>query len=168
MAAHGVDLANVGATAQQGAGNGLFVGQADAGHGQRQQGRAAARDQAQDHIIGAQTLHHLQHAFGGLHPGFVGHGVGGLHDFNVFAIHRMPIAGDDQATHGTRRMQLHRTRHRRAGLACTHHDQTAFGRGRNERRHAHLRLGRGHGRVKGLAQQVHHRIAHWALHLKGA
>ena len=98
VAAHGVHLANAGPAGQQGAVDGLLVLQGDARQRQRQQGRAAARNQRQHHIVRRQALGQGQHALGGVQPGGIGHRVGGLHHFNALARHLVAVAGDDQAT----------------------------------------------------------------------
>ncbi len=66
---------------------------------QGQQGRAAARNQRQHHIVGRQALGQGQHLrLGGVQPSGIGHRVGGLHHFNALARHLVAVAGDDQAT----------------------------------------------------------------------
>ena len=94
--AHAVHLADAGTAGQQCAVDGLFVGQAQAGQCQRQQGGAAAGNEAQHQIVGGQPLHQRQHATGGGFTGCIGHRMGGFHNLDVLAGHRMPIPCDHQ------------------------------------------------------------------------
>ena len=81
--AHAVHLADGGTAGQQGLVDALLIGQRQAFAGQREQRRAAARDQAQHQVAGAQPLGQRQHALGGGLAGGIGHGVGSLGDFDA-------------------------------------------------------------------------------------
>jgi len=97
VAAHAVHLADAGPAGQQGPVQRLFVSQREAGQGQGQQGGAAARDEAQHHVVGAQAGHGLQQPTRGDLAGRIGHRVCGLHDLDGPARHAVAVAGDHQA-----------------------------------------------------------------------
>ncbi len=74
MLAHAVHLANGGTAGQQFFVDALFFGQREAVGRQREQGRAAARDEADHHVIGREALGQRQHALGRLQACGIGHG----------------------------------------------------------------------------------------------
>ncbi len=133
--AHAVHFADVGAGFQQLPVDALLVGQRQALGRQREQGRAAARDQAQHQIVGGQPPGQRQDALGRLQPGFVRHRVGRLDQFDaagqtggarrdvVIARHHQP---------GQRRIGrpqgLQRLRHGTARLAGAQDQRPAPGR----------------------------------------
>ena len=77
MLAHAIHLADMRAAAQQRAIDRLLVGERDVAVGQGEQRRAAARDEAQHEIVGAERpcTHSRMRARGG-RPGGVGNGMG--------------------------------------------------------------------------------------------
>ena len=135
--AHAVHLANGGTAGQQFFVDALLFGQREAIGRQREQGRAAARDEADHQVIGREPLGERQHALGRLQACGIRHGVGGLHHFNALRQPRQPggpgrnvvIAGDDQAAERCigRPQRLQRLRHGAPGLARTQHQRAAFG-----------------------------------------
>ena len=137
--ANAVHLCNVGAAAQQGLVDALLVSQRQAIGRQREQRRAAARDQAQDQVVGIEALHHGQDALGSRQPGGVGHRVRGFNHLNA---HRQPcrarwnvvVARDHQAAERrvSRPQRFNRLRHRATGLARADDDgaPAALGAGR--------------------------------------
>ena len=70
-----IHFANVGAAFEQRLIDGLLFGQAQTLGGQRQQGGAATRYEAQNQIVLGQTLGQLQNFFGGCQTRRIGHRV---------------------------------------------------------------------------------------------
>ena len=141
--AHVVHLANVGATGQQGAVDGLLVGQAQPVGRQGQQGRAAARDQTQHQVISGQSLGEVQHALGRGQAGSVRHRVGCLHHLDALrqalrSRRYMVVARHNQPAQRrrSRPQRLQGLRHGAAGLARAQHQSAATWRRRQKRRHA--------------------------------
>ncbi len=115
--AHAVHLADRRAAFQQRLVDRLFLLQRDAVGRQRQQGRAAARNQAQHQVIGAQAAHHVQHAAGGVATGLVRHRMRSLHHLDALAVGAMAVARDDQAAEFALPVLLDHAGHRRRALA---------------------------------------------------
>ena len=135
MLAHAVHLANRRAALQQRLVDALLLGQVNAFGGQRQQGGAAAGDQADHQIIGRQALGQRQNALGRSQTGRVRHGVGGFHHLQALgqpfgAWGNMCIARHHQARQWRilRPQSFQRLRHGAAGLAGAQHQRAALGR----------------------------------------
>ncbi len=142
--AHAVHLADVGTGLQQLLVDALLVGQRQAFDGQGEQSRATAGNQAQHQIVRCQSAGQGKDALGRLHPGFIGHRMSRLDQFDAFgqpgrARRNVVVARDDQAGQGRigRPQRLERLRHRAAGLAGAQHQRSALGRRRRQvRTHA--------------------------------
>ena len=78
----------------------LLVLERDALGGKREQGRAAARDEAEHEIVLREPLHHLEDALRRLAAGFVGNGMGGLDHFEPLRRHPIAVAGDHEPIEG--------------------------------------------------------------------
>ena len=115
---------------EQGAVDRLLVFQRKPFDGSHQQRGAAAGDEAQHEIIGAQALHQLLDAAGSVDAGRVGHGVRGLDDLDAPAGHAIAVAGNYQAGQLAEPVILHRLGHRRRRLAGANHDHAATRRRR--------------------------------------
>ena len=133
--AHAVHLVDRRAALEQRLVDGLLLLERDAGCGQRQQRRAAARDQAQHEVVGGEPLRELRDALRGTPAGFVGHRVRGFDDFDAARLRlvggrHMVVARDHQARQ--RRIlgpqRIDGLRHRATRLAGTDHHGAALGR----------------------------------------
>ena len=138
--AHAIHLADRGARLEEHAIHRLLVVQSEAGGGQRQQGRAAARYQAQDEVVLAQILHGVEHALRRPQARGIGNRMRGLGDFDVPARNRVTISRDDEARQRPAPMILHGPRHGRGRLARADDDHPAAWRGGEMRRDAMRRL----------------------------
>ena len=85
MAADGVHLGDVGAALEQRGVDRLLAGEGNALGRQRQQRRAAARDQAEHEVVRTCGPRDLEHAGGGGAPGLVGDRMRGLDDLDPLA-----------------------------------------------------------------------------------
>ncbi len=148
MLAHHVHLVNGRAASQQGLIDGLFVGQGQARTWQAQQRRAAARDQNQQQIVGAQFPGHGQDAPGCGLPRRIGHGVGGLNNFDMTGRHAMAVSCNDQAFHGGGPILFNRTRHAGGRLAGAQHQCAARRREGQMRAETDHRIGGGNRRLE--------------------
>ena len=130
MAADGVHLGDVGAAPEQRGVDRLLVGERNALGRQRQQRRAAARDQAEHEVVRTGGPRDLEHAGGSGAPGLVGDRMRGLDDLDPLAGHGMAVAGDDEAGQRPRPVILDRLRHGGRGLAGAEDDGASFRRRR--------------------------------------
>ncbi len=95
----------------------LLVRERQAGRGEGQQRRAAARNEADKLVIGPEAAREIEDALRGALAGSVGHRVARLDDLDPLAGHGMAVAGDDEPAQFARPRRLERARHRRRGLA---------------------------------------------------
>jgi len=87
MPTHAVHLADGGAARQQRPAHGLFEIEGESRRRQRQQGRAAARYQAQHQVVFGEPSHLLEHALRGVHSGGIRHGMRRFDDLDTFTRH---------------------------------------------------------------------------------
>src|SRR5258706_5081147 len=97
MLAYDVHLTYRRAGPEQGGVNSLLVFQCQARGGQAQQGRAAARDQRENEIVGPESLDHFHYTFGRLVAAFIGNGMSRFHDLYPFAGNGVAVARDDES-----------------------------------------------------------------------
>jgi hypothetical protein len=109
--AHQVHRLDRRAGPQQGGTDGLLVGQGNPWCRQRQQGGTAAGDQRQHEVVRTEPGHQIQDPAGGPLTRGVGHRVRRLHDLNVRARNRVPVAGHHQPTQRAVPGLLHCLRH---------------------------------------------------------
>ena len=132
----------------------LLVGQGQAGGGQRQQGRGAARDQAEHEIVGREPAAPPPGCAPPPHaPAASGTGWEASIDLDLLAGDAMAVAGDDQPAERPLPMGLDGPRHGGGRLAGADHDGAALGRRRQKRRDAARRVAGGEGGVEHAAQQ---------------
>ena len=162
MLAHGVDLADGGARAEQGAGDRLLVRQLDACRRQREQRRPAARDEAEREIVRAEGLRQSEDARRGRAATGVRHRMRRLDHLDRPRRHAVAVAGHDEAFEGARPMIFDRLRHARRRLAGAHDHGAARGRRGQMRRHVARRPGAGEGCVQQAAQERSGVFAHAA------
>ena len=151
--AHAVHLRDVRARPQEQAVDLLLVREGKPRGGQGEQGRAAARDQAQHEVVRRQAAHQRQDAFGGLAPGGVGDRMGRLDHLDPPAPHlaarnAVAVAGHHQALERAAPMVLDRARHGGRGLAGADHDGPPLGARRQVPGHGKRRVGGGKRRVE--------------------
>ena len=161
MLTHRIDLADIGARREQGAGHGLLVGQRQAGRRQAEQGGGAAGQQEQEPIVRPGRACQRQNLSCSVFTGPVRHRVGGLDHADRPARHGMAVARDNQPFEGAVRPGfLDRSGHGGRGLAGTENDGPA-GRARAgfrfqvRQRYGKAALGPGDGNrfVQQAAQQ---------------
>ena len=100
MLAHAIHFVDVGAAAQQGAVDRLLVAQCQSRRRKRQQGRAAARDEADDEVVARESLDHAENARGCALARGVGDRVACLDDRDARQrSHAVAVAGDDEPRH---------------------------------------------------------------------
>jgi hypothetical protein len=128
MFAHAIYLGNIGARAQQRIGDMLLVIECKPRRGQGEQGRAAARNQAQRQIIGTQFLRHFQYACRGGAACRVRHRVRRFDNFDLAGFHSVAVARYHQPIKIALPMILDGARHGAAGLAGANHASAALGR----------------------------------------
>ena len=137
--AHAVHLGDVGARVQQLLVDALLVFQSEAFGRQREQRRAAARDQAQHEVVLCQSMRHRQDALGRFQPGRIRHRMCCFDDLDaalepIRARRDVVIAGDDQPF--KRRIRgpqgFDGLCHGAACLARAQHDGAALGGRRQE------------------------------------
>jgi hypothetical protein len=164
MLPHGVHLADVGARAQQRAGERAELVEADGRLRQRQQRRPATGHQHEDEVVRGGRGGEGEHALGRARRARVGHGMRGLDDLDAAAGHAMAVARDDQALDaaGVAVMPLDRGGHRGRGLAGAEHQEPARGQRRQVRRHAEARLGGLDGRAEEPLEEGARRRGHGA------
>ena len=139
MFSHAVHLGNVGTAGQQCLVDALFFFQAQAIGRQGQQGRAAARNQAQHQVIFGQPLRQRQNALGCRQACGIGYRMRGLDHFNALGQTRrtrwrVAIARNHEATQRRirRPQRFNRLRHGTTRFARAQHQgaATAFFAGR--------------------------------------
>ena len=146
--AHAVEGGDRRPAAQQRRADLTLVGKLDAGRGQRQQRRPAARDQAQHEIVAGQTGDLGEHAAGGGATGLVGQRMGGFEHLDALAGDSMAVGRDDQSRQRSAPVELDGSRHGRRRLAGADDDGPTAGRRRQLRgHHGSGRHGR-HGRLE--------------------
>ena len=166
VAADDVHLADGRARFQEFAVDGLFVGQRNALERQTKQRGTAARDQADDGVVGGQAAHGIEDASRSPQPCFVGHRMRGLENFNALARHRVAVAGHHHAGKRTGPRILEGARHGRRSLAGADDDQPSFRRLGQEPDEAMRRLRGFDGGIKHRAQQVARR--HGGSHVRSS
>ena len=160
MLAHGIDLADRRARAEQRAGDRLLVRKRDPRRRQGKQRRAAPGDEAEREIVRSQSLGHGEDARRGLAAAGIRHRMRRLDHLDRPRRHAVAVPGDDEAFEGTLPMIFHGLRHRRCRLAGAHHDGAAGGRLRQVRRQAARRPGTRESRVQQSAQNDSRIFAH--------
>ena len=93
MLAHAIHLRDRRAAFEQRPVDLLLVGEGQAGGGERQQRRGAARDQAEHEIIGREPAHRRQDARRRRRTRRVGHGMGGLDHLDMLGRRRHGRSG---------------------------------------------------------------------------
>ena len=158
----GVDLADIGAGAQQRAGDALLLLERELARRRDPVRRAAARQQHEDEVVGRRLAGERERPLGGLDALAVGHRMAGLDDRDQ--PRRLAIAvarhGEPGQPPGGKAVPLaiealRRRRHAGAGLAGREHDQPAAGRRRRQVRHdAGARMRRRDRRLEEAAERV--------------
>ena len=154
MLADAIHLRDRRARAQQRPVHRLLVRQRQPFRRQRQQGRAAARNQAQQQIVGAQVPGGIEDARRRRRANLVGDGMGGLDDLDPAAIDGVAIGRQDEAGKGAPPVRLDRPRHGGRGLAGAEHDGPAPRRLRQMGRDAAHRIDRADGGIEEGAQKT--------------
>ena len=108
-----VHFADRRARSQQGGVHGLFVRKRQAGRGKREQRGAAARDQRDHEIVGAEPLDQRAYAPGRRNAARIGNGMGGLDDLDALARVAVAVARHDQSGEGSGPVFIDGPRHRR-------------------------------------------------------
>ena len=160
MLAHGVDLADRCAGAQQRAGHLLLLCERDAVRRRDPVRRASARQQHQDQVAGGGARCQRQGVVGGLEAGLVGHRMSGLDHRDAAGRHGMAVPRGGEADE-TRRIEsravevvaLGGCRHGGGALAGGQHDQPPLRWWRQMLRENGIRMRRGDGGIENGAQQ---------------
>ena len=160
MLAHGVDLADRRARAQQRPGHLLLLRERHAPGRCDPVGGAAARQQHQQQIVGAGILGETQAALRALQAGLVGHRMAGLDDLDAPGRQTVAVTGgrDSRQKRGLKTelvevMPLRRHGHGGRGLAGGQTDHPAFRRGAQMGREHAVGVRGGHRGVEDRAQQ---------------
>jgi hypothetical protein len=156
--AHRVHLADLGAALQQLAGERLELGHRHAGRRQRQQARAAAGDEDQQQVIGAEALRAFEDLARRALAGLVGDWMTGLDHADALRRQAVLVAGDRDSfdRHGV--VALDRQGHRRRGFARGGDENPAARRRRQVRTEDLQRIGRGDGGAEAFFQEPAHQV----------
>ena len=156
MTADRVHLGDVRTAGEQRLVHRLLVGERQPRGRQRQQGRAAAGDQAQDQIVRAGALGEGQDPCRRGLPGGIRHRVRRLDDLDACAGYGVAVAGDHKPLERPRPVLLDRLGHRGRGLAGAEDDGAPSGWRRQVPRHDPVGERSGDGRIEHRAKQVRH------------
>ena len=139
---------------EQRAGGLLLVLKAHAGARRGQQRGAAARDQRDDQIVGAEAVHLGHHAAGGEEAGLIGHRMGRFDDLDLAGGRAIAVAGDDEATERRAPEALEGGGHLGRGLAGADHDGASARLFRQMRGDGAAGIGSGDGGAKQVFEEV--------------
>ena len=149
-----VHLADRRAGFQQRAVHRLLVGQSQPRCRQREQGRAAAGDQAEDEVVGREPGDQVEDPPRGCLASGIRHGVGRLDDLDARGGGTVPVARDHEPGEFAGPRRLDGAGHRGSGLAGPDDDGASAGRVRQVPGEADGGIGRRHGGCEQPPQEI--------------